>query len=160
MAATRKIRTCLWFDREAEEAATFYVGLFPNSRILHVSHYGEAGPGKPGSVLTVVFELAGAQFIALNGGPHYQFTPAVSLSIDCASQAEVDDLWERLGAGGVYSRCGWLQDRFGLSWQIVPSRLGDLIGGPDAAGAERAMKAMLQMAKLDIAQLERAYAGD
>ncbi|PWB83776.1 MAG: hypothetical protein C3F11_04830 [Methylocystaceae bacterium] len=160
MIVSKKIRTCLWFDHEAEEAAAFYVTLFPNSRILHIARYGEAGPGKPGSVLTVVFELAGAQFIALNGGPLYKFTPAISLSVDCADQAEIDSLWESLGAGGEYSRCGWLQDRFGLSWQITPSRLGELIGGPDAAGAERAMKAMLDMVKLDIAQIERAYAGD
>lgn len=159
MIAASKIRPCLWFDHEAEEAANFYVSLFPDSRVTNVSRYGEAGPGKPGSVLTVSFELAGLPFIALNGGPVFKFTEAFSLSVDCADQAEVDNYWEKLGAGGEYSRCGWLKDRYGLSWQIVPSRMPELIGGADKAGAERAMRAMLTMSKLDIAALEAAHAG-
>lgn len=160
MIAAPKIRPFLWFDREAEEAASFYVSLFPDSRITNVSRYGDAGPGAPGSVLTVSFVLAGLPFVALNGGPVYRLTEAFSLSVDCATQDEVDDYWEKLGAGGEYSRCGWLKDRFGLSWQIIPSRLPELIGGADRAGAERAMRAMLAMSKLDIATLEAAYAGN
>ncbi|WPP06458.1 VOC family protein [Methylocella tundrae] len=155
----QKIRTFLWFDHEAEEAVNFYISLFPGSRILQVSRYGEAGPGKPGSVLTMSFELAGVQFLALNGGPHFKFSEAISLSVDCQSEAEVDELWEKLGAGGEYGRCGWLKDRYGLSWQLVPSRLPEFIGGADAAGAKRAMEAMLKMSKLDIRALEAAYDG-
>ncbi len=159
MNAKQKVRPCLWFDTEAEEAVNLYVSLIPNSRILEVARYGEAGPGKPGSVLTVAFELGGVQYLALNGGPHFKFTEAISLSVDCADQEEVDRLWERLGEGGSYSRCGWLKDRYGLSWQIVPAALPRLIGGPDKAGAKRAMQAMLQMSKLDIAAIEAAYRG-
>ena len=159
MTATQKVRTCLWFDREAEEAVNFYVSLIPNSRVLDIARYGEAGPGKPGSVLMVSFELGGAQYLALNGGPVFKFTEAISLSVDCSDQAEVDRLWERLGEGGAYSRCGWLKDRYGLSWQIVPAALPKLVGGSDKAGAKRAMEAMLQMGKLDIAALEAAYRG-
>lgn len=159
MITVQKIRTCLWFDHEAEDAAKFYVSLFPASRVLHIAYRGDAGPGTPGSVLMVTFELAGTQLLALNGGPHFHFTPAISLSVDCADQAEVDRLWEALGTGGRYDRCGWLQDRYGLSWQIVPSKLSGLLGGPDPAGAQRAMEAMLKMTKLDIAALEAAYAG-
>jgi predicted 3-demethylubiquinone-9 3-methyltransferase (glyoxalase superfamily) len=159
MPATQKVRACLWFDHEAEEAASFYVSLIPHSRILDIARQGEAGPGKPGSVLTVSFELGGVQYLALNGGPIFEFTEAISLSVDCVDQEEVDRLWEKLGEGGAYSRCGWLKDRYGLSWQIVPTELPKLIGGPDKAGAKRAMKAMLQMSKLDIAALEAAYRG-
>ena len=159
MTATQKVRACLWFDHEAEEAAALYVSLIPNSRILEISRYGEAGPGKPGSVLTVSFDLGGVQYVALNGGPIFKFTEAISLSVDCADQEEVDRLWEKLGAGGVYSHCGWLKDRYGLSWQIIPTSLPQLVGGPDKAGAKRAMEAMLQMGKLDIAVLEAAYRG-
>ncbi|WP_210253699.1 VOC family protein [Methylocella tundrae] len=155
----QKIRTFLWFDHEAEEAVNFYISLFPGSRILQVSRYGEAGPGKPGSVLTMSFELAGVQLLALNGGPHFKFNEAISLSVDCQNEAEVDELWEKLGAGGEYGRCGWLKDRYGLSWQLVPSRLPEFIGGADAAGAKRAMEAMLKMSKLDIRALEAAYDG-
>jgi predicted 3-demethylubiquinone-9 3-methyltransferase (glyoxalase superfamily) len=158
--APQKIRACLWFDHEGEEAANFYVSLFPGSRILDIAHYGEAGPGKPGSVLMVSFELAGAQLLALNGGPHFKFTEAISLSVDCADQEEVDFLWEKLGAGGEYSRCGWLKDRYGLSWQLVPSRLPQLLsGGADPAAAKRAMEAMFKMSKLDNAALEAAFEG-
>lgn len=159
MANVQKIRTCLWFDHEAEEAVNFYVSLFPGSRILQIARYGDAGPGKPGSVLTVSFELAGVQFISLNGGPCHKFSEAISLSVDCQSQAEVDALWDKLGAGGEHGRCGWLKDRYGLSWQLVPSRLPEFIGGGDAAGAARAMEAMLKMSKLDIATLEAAFFG-
>ncbi|VTZ52632.1 conserved hypothetical protein [Methylocella tundrae] len=159
MTAVQKIRTFLWFDHEAEEAVNFYISLFPGSRILQVSRYGEAGPGKPGSVLTMSFELAGVQLLALNGGPHFKFNEAISLSVDCQNEAEVDELWEKLGAGGEYGRCGWLKDRYGLSWQLVPSRLPEFIGGADAAGAKRAMEAMLKMSKLDIRALEAAYDG-
>jgi len=160
MHATQKVRPCLWFDQEAEEAVSFYVSLIPNSRILSISRQGEGGMTKPGSVLLVVFELAGVQYLALNGGPMYKFTEAISISVDCPDQQEIDMLWEELGKGGQYSRCGWLKDRYGLSWQIVPSRLGELLGGPDKAGATRAMQAMLQMVKLDIPALEKAYAGE
>lgn len=159
MSGKQKVRACLWFDHEAEEAASFYVSLIPKSRILDIARYGEVGPGKPGSVMTVSFELGGVQYLALNGGPIFKFTEAISLSVDCADQAEVDRLWEKLGDGGQYSRCGWLKDRYGLSWQIVPSRLPVLLNGPDKAGAKRAMEAMLQMSKLDVATLELAYAG-
>jgi predicted 3-demethylubiquinone-9 3-methyltransferase (glyoxalase superfamily) len=159
MIAASKIRPCLWFDREAEEAANFYVALFPDSRITQISRYGEAGPGAPGAVMFVTFELSGLSFMALNGGPKFNFTEATSLAVDCADQAEVDFYWERLGAGGQYSRCGWLKDRYGLSWQIAPRRLSELVGGPDSAGAQRAMRAMMQMAKIDIAAIEAAYAG-
>jgi predicted 3-demethylubiquinone-9 3-methyltransferase (glyoxalase superfamily) len=152
MIAPQKIRTCLWFDHEAEEAANFYVSLFPNSRILHTA-------GKPGSVVMVSFELAGVQVLALNGGPYFKFSEAISLSVDCQTSAELDALWDTLGAGGEYGRCGWLKDRYGLSWQLVPSRLPEFIGGPDAAGAKKAMEAMLKMGKLDIAALEAAYHG-
>ncbi|ARN80140.1 VOC family protein [Methylocystis bryophila] len=159
MTPTQKVRPCLCFDTEAEEAVNFYVSLIPNSRILEIAHYGEAGPGKPGSVLMVSFELGGVQYLALNGGPVFKFTEAISLSVDCADQEEADRLWERLGEGGSYSRCGWLKDRYGLSWQIVPAAFPKLICGPDKAGARRAMEAMLQMSRLDVAALEAAYRG-
>jgi predicted 3-demethylubiquinone-9 3-methyltransferase (glyoxalase superfamily) len=158
MTATQKVRTCLLFDAEAEEAANFYVSLIPNSRILDIAYYGEGGPGKPGSVLMVSFELAGAQYLALNG-PVFKFTEAISLSVDCADQQEVDRLWEKLGEGGSYGRCGWLKDRYGLSWQIAPSRLVELLNGADRSGARRAMEAMLQMTRIDIAAMEAAYRG-
>jgi predicted 3-demethylubiquinone-9 3-methyltransferase (glyoxalase superfamily) len=157
MAAMQKVRACLWFDHEAEEAANFYISLIAGSRILGIARHGESGQGKPGPVMMVSFELGGAQFLALNGGPMFNFTEAVSLCVDCASQEEVDRLWEKLGEGGQYSRCGWLKDRYGLSWQIVPSRLPEFLNGPNKAGAKRAMEAMLTMAKLDIAAIEAAY---
>jgi predicted 3-demethylubiquinone-9 3-methyltransferase (glyoxalase superfamily) len=157
--SSSKIRPCLWFDHAAEEAANFYVSLFPDSRVTKISRYGEAGPGAPGAVMLVAFELAGQPFMALNGGPIFTFTEACSFVVDCADQAEVDFYWERLGAGGHYSYCGWLKDRYGLSWQITPRRLPELVGGADPDGAARAMHAMRQMAKIDIAVVEAAYAG-
>lgn len=153
------IETCLWFDTQAEEAAQFYVSLFPNSRIKETSHYGEGAPVPAGTVLMVTFDLDGRPFQALNGGPHYQFTPAVSFAISCHGQEEVDYYWDALVAGGEESQCGWLIDRFGLSWQVVPDVLGSLIGSPDAAAGQRAMAAMLQMRKLDIATLQAAHDG-
>ena len=158
-SVTQKITPYLWFDQEAEEAATFYVSIFKNSKILRPSHYGEEGPGAQGTVMTVTFELEGLKFIALNGGPHFTFTPAISFFVDCATQDEVDDLWTKLSAGGETGQCGWLKDKFGLSWQIVPSILGDLLQDADDAKASNVMKAMLQMKKLDIAGLQAAYDG-
>jgi predicted 3-demethylubiquinone-9 3-methyltransferase (glyoxalase superfamily) len=156
----QKITPFLWFDTQAEEAARFYVSVFKNSRIGQIARYGDAGPGSKGQVMTVTFELDGVHFTALNGGPHYKFTEAFSLQVDCADQAEIDDLWERLTAGGGEpGPCGWLKDRFGLSWQIVPDIMGQLIGGDDPAKSQRAMQAMMQMGKLDIAALEAARAG-
>jgi predicted 3-demethylubiquinone-9 3-methyltransferase (glyoxalase superfamily) len=156
----QKITPFLWFDNQAEEAARFYVSLFKNSRIGEVSRYGEAGPGPKGQVMVIAFELDGVKFTALNGGPVFKLTEAFSLQVDCQDQAEIDRLWERLTAdGGEPSRCGWLKDRFGLSWQIVPANLGQLIGGDDPAKASRAVQAMMQMGKLDIAALEAARQG-
>jgi predicted 3-demethylubiquinone-9 3-methyltransferase (glyoxalase superfamily) len=155
----QKITPFLWFDSQAEEAARFYVSVFANSRILKLVRYGEAGPGPAGSVMTVVFELNGVQFTALNGGPLFRFSEAVSFVINCQSQAEVDTLWEKLCAGGKPDRCGWLKDRYGLSWQVVPTVLPVLLGDPDPVKAQRTMAAMLKMDKLDIAALEKAHAG-
>jgi predicted 3-demethylubiquinone-9 3-methyltransferase (glyoxalase superfamily) len=156
----QKITPFLWFDTQAEEAARFYVSLFKNSSIGQISRYGEAGPGPKGQVMVIAFELDGLKFTALNGGPIYKFTEAISLQVDCADQAEIDRLWEQLTAdGGEPGRCGWLKDRFGLSWQIVPASMGDLIGGDDPAKASRAVQAMMQMGKLDIAALEMAREG-
>lgn len=149
----------LWFDDQAEEAANFYVSIFPNSKILAASRYGEAGPGPKGQVMTIRFELDGQTFTALNGGPHFQFNEAVSFVIDCADQAEVDHYWDRLVDGGTPSQCGWLKDRYGLSWQVVPTVLYELIGDADPAKAQRATQAMLKMVKLDIAALKAAHAG-
>jgi predicted 3-demethylubiquinone-9 3-methyltransferase (glyoxalase superfamily) len=155
-----KISPCLWFDGEAEEAAKLYVSLLPDSRIEKVQKNPVDSPGgKAGSVLVVEFTLAGQRFMALNGGKRFEYTHAVSFKIDCADQAEVDRLWDALSAGGQVERCGWLKDRYGVSWQIVPTALPELLGGPDRAGAQRAMAAMLQMVKFDIAGLRRAYEG-
>jgi predicted 3-demethylubiquinone-9 3-methyltransferase (glyoxalase superfamily) len=160
----QKIVTYLWFDDQAEEAATLYTSLFKDSKIVNVSRYDEAAAkasGRPvGSAMTVAFELAGQEFLALNGGPQFPFTEAISLLVNCETQEEVDRLWEKLGEGGEPGQCGWLKDRYGLSWQIVPTALGQLIGGPDAEGAQRAVGAMLQMQKLDIATLQKAYNGE
>jgi predicted 3-demethylubiquinone-9 3-methyltransferase (glyoxalase superfamily) len=154
-----RITPCLWFDTEAEDAAEFYTSVFPNSRIVHVSHYGSAGPRPEGMVMEVELELDGRSFLALNGGPDFRFTEAISLQADCKDQAEVDRLWETLSEGGEEGPCGWLKDRYGVSWQIVPSRMYELIADPDPERAQRAVAAMLQMGKLDIAELERAADG-
>jgi predicted 3-demethylubiquinone-9 3-methyltransferase (glyoxalase superfamily) len=155
----QKITPFLWFDGNAEEAARFYVSVFKNSKIVTTVRYGDAGPGPKGSVMTVVFSLDGQEFIGLNGGPHFKFTEAVSFSIDCKTQEEVDYYWDRLSAGGEPSQCGWLKDRFGLSWQVNPGVLGEMLGDPEPARAKRVMEAMLKMQKIDIAALKRAYAG-
>lgn len=148
---------CLWFDTEAEEAANFYVSVFPNSRITEITHFGEAGPRPAELVLTVEFELDGQPFTALNGGPEFAFTEAVSFQIDCADQAEVDRYWETLTTGGGQEgECGWLKDRYGLSWQVVPRRLVELLTDPDPGRAQRAMRAMLSMRKIVIAEAEAA----
>lgn len=160
-----RIQPCLWFDTQAEEAARFYVSVFPHSRILSVTHYGEAGKeehGKPaGSVMTVSFTLDGQDMLALNGGPHFSFTPAVSLMIHCDSQAEIDHYWDVLTAGGdpAAQQCGWLTDRFGLSWQVTPRDWEQMMNSPDHAASQRAMQALMKMKKLDIAALQAAYDG-
>ncbi len=160
MAVRQRITPFLWFDAEAEEAARFYTSIFEGSRILSTSRYGEAGPGPKGSVMTVEFELSGQRFVALNGGPHFKFTEAVSLVVDCETQDEVDAFWRKLTAdGGQEGPCGWLKDRFGLSWQVVPAELGQLLQDPDPERSTRVMRAMLQMKKLDVAALRRARAG-
>ena len=153
----RRITPFLWFDTQAEEAARFYVSIFANSRILSTTRYGEAGPGPRGSVMTVRFELDGQELIALNGGPHFKFNEAISLSVDCKTQEEVDEFWEKLSRGGQEGPCGWLKDRYGLSWQINPSILGELLADPDPAKSKRVMEAMLKMKKIDIAGLRKAY---
>ena len=159
----QKITPFLWFDTQAEAAANLYVSLFPNSKIVDVARYGGAGAdvsGRPqGSVMTVTFELDGQRFIGLNGGPQFKFTEAVSFFVNCQTQEEVDRLWNKLSEGGEESRCGWLKDRFGLSWQIVPAGLSDLLHSKDAKKSERAMQAMLTMRKLDINDLQHAYEG-
>lgn len=155
----QKITACLWFDNQAEEAAEYYVSVFDNARIKDVSRYGEGGPGPAGQAIVVAFDIEDQAFQALNGGPAFSFTEAVSFVIDCASQDEVDRYWNALTDGGTESQCGWLKDRYGVSWQIVPSVLGQLIAGPDAEGSQRAMQAMLGMRKLDIAELQKAYDG-
>ncbi len=165
MAIVQKITPCLWFDNQAEEAAKFYVSIFKNSGIETVTRYGKEGfekHGKPeGSVLTVTFRLEGQTFTALNGGPKFTLSPAISLVVHCESQAEVDHFWDKLGEGGdpTWQACGWLKDRFGLSWQIVPEALFAMITDKDAIKSERAMKAMMQMKKLDLPALQRAYDG-
>lgn len=154
----QKIVTFLWFDNQAEEAANFYVSLFKNSSLGKVSRYGEAGPGPNGSVMGITFQLEGQQFFALNGGPHFKFTPAISLFVNCETQEEVDDLWAKLSAGGREDRCGWLTDKFGLSWQIIPKVLSELLGHSDPQIAQRAMQSMLKMSKIDIKKLQQAAA--
>lgn len=161
-AAAQKITPFLWFDREAEQAAAFYTSVFERAKIVDVMHYGEAGPGERGSVMSVTFEVDGQTFIALNGGPnpHMAFSPAVSFFIRCQTQQEVDRLWDKLGDGGERLQCGWLRDKFGVTWQVVPTVLGDLLRDEDRGRAARVMRSMMQMFKLDIAQLQRAYDGD
>ena len=156
----QKITPFLWFDSNAEEAANFYTSIFKNSKILNVSRYGDAGPGPKGAVMMVTFELEGQPFMALNGGPQYSFTPAISFFVSCDSQAEVDELWDKLSAGGAEVQCGWLRDKFGLSWQIIPKALMELMGDKDPAKSQRVFKAMLQMTRIDIEGLKRAYRGE
>lgn len=157
---TQKITPCLWFDDQAEVAAKFYVSVFKNSEILDISRFGDAGPRPAGMAMTASFRLDGQEFLALNGGPEFKFTEAISFSIDCASQKEVDYFWEKLSEGGEPGPCGWLKDKFGLSWQVVPAILPKLLQDEDHERANRVMQAMLQMSKIDIAKLERAYAGE
>ncbi|ABD71806.1 3-demethylubiquinone-9 3-methyltransferase [Rhodoferax ferrireducens T118] len=154
----QKITPFLWFDSQAEEAMNFYVSIFRNSKVLTVNRYGEAGPGPRGTVMTASFLLDGQEFVALNGGPQYKFTPAISFVVNCETQAEVDDLWDKLSAGGREDQCAWLQDKFGVSWQIVPRVLIELLNDPDPAKAQRVMAAMMKMKKIDIAALQRAAA--
>ena len=153
----QKITPFLWFNNQAEEAMNFYLSIFKNSKKGNVSRYGDAGPGPKGSVMSATFELEGQQFYALNGGPQFSFTPAISFFVNCETQEEVDHYWEKLSEGGRKDRCGWLQDKFGLSWQIVPSVLGKLLGDKNPAKSSSVMKAMLQMDKLDIARLQQAH---
>jgi predicted 3-demethylubiquinone-9 3-methyltransferase (glyoxalase superfamily) len=158
MSSTQKIKTYLWFDNNAEEAMNFYVSIFKNSKVLDVMRYSDAGPGPKGAVMLVTFQLEGQEFIALNGGPQFKFTEAISLLVDCKSQEEVDTLWEKLTAdGGAPSACGWLKDKFGLSWQITPTVLIEMLKDPDPEKAKRVMEAMLQMSKIDIGKLKEAY---
>lgn len=160
MPIQQKITPFLWFDNAAEEAMAFYTSVFPRSRVVEVTRYGDAGPGPKGTVMVGTFELDGQRFIALNGGPHFEFTEAISLFIDCESQEEVDHYWSKLvEGGGRHSQCGWLTDRFGLSWQVVPRVLMEMQRDPDPAKSSRVMKAMLAMTKLDVATLRRAYEG-
>ncbi len=155
-----KITPFLWFDNNAEEAANFYTSIFQNSKILSVSRYGEGSPGgQPGTVMTISFILDGQPFTALNGGPHFKFTEAISFFVNCDTQEEVDKLWEKLTESGEESQCGWLKDKFGVSWQIVPTALGELLGDPDPEKSKRVMQAMLQMHKIEIAKLHQAYEG-
>ena len=156
----QKITPCLWFDTEGEEAANFYTSVFPNSKILDVARYGSAGPRDEGTVMTVSFELDGQEFVALNGGPDFTFNEAISFSIDCEDQAEVDRYWDALiEGGGEPSQCGWLKDQFGLSWQVVPRQLNEMLQSSDGDAAKRAMEAMLKMGKLDVAKLREAFEG-
>jgi predicted 3-demethylubiquinone-9 3-methyltransferase (glyoxalase superfamily) len=159
----QRITPCLWFDTQAEDAANTYVAIFRNSRIVRMSRYGKEGHDvhgrAAGSVMTVEFEIEGQRFVALNGGPHFKFNEAVSFQVHCQTQEEIDHYWGKLAEGGEEGPCGWLKDRYGVSWQIVPTALGDMMIDPDPAKTERVMRAMLQMKKLDIAELRRAYAG-
>lgn len=153
----QKITPFLWFNDQAEEAVNFYVSIFKNSKIVNVTRFGEAGPGPKGAVMSATFQLEGQQFIALNGGPMFTFTPAISLFVNCESQQEVDLLWEKLSEGGKKERCGWLKDKYGLSWQIIPTALGEMMNDKDPEKSKRVMQAMMQMDKLDIKTLKEAY---
>ena len=159
MPIKQRITPFLWFDGQAEEAAKFYVSIFPNSKVVSTSRYGEAGPGPKGTVMTIGFELDGLSFTALNGGPMFKFTEAFSLVVHCETQAEVDHYWNKLSAGGAEVQCGWLKDKFGLSWQIVPAQLIEMMLDKDEAKSQRVMQAMLQMTKIDIGRLRKAYDG-
>lgn len=158
MPGKQRITTYLWFDNNAEEAMNFYVSIFKNSKVLDVARYGDAGPGPKGTVMCGTFQLEGQEFMALNGGPHFKFTEAISLFVHCETQEEVDDLWKKLTVGGgAPSQCGWLKDKFGLSWQIIPSVLLKMLADKDAVKSKRVMEAMLQMSKIDIKKLKQAY---
>jgi predicted 3-demethylubiquinone-9 3-methyltransferase (glyoxalase superfamily) len=153
----QKITPFLWFNDQAEEAVNHYISLFKDSKVGSISRYGENTPGQAGSVMMITFTLNGQEFMALNGGPLFKFTEALSMFVNCETQAEVDELWEKLSEGGEKGQCGWLKDRYGISWQIVPTALGELMQGPDPEGAQRVMQAMLKMCKIDIAALKQAY---
>jgi predicted 3-demethylubiquinone-9 3-methyltransferase (glyoxalase superfamily) len=153
------ITTCLWFDTQAEEAANYYTSIFKDAKITKVSYYGEAGPRTAGTVMTIEFQIEGSHFVALNGGPQFTFNEAVSFQLNCESQAEVDELWSKLSDGGEEGPCGWLKDKYGVSWQVTPTALGELLGDPDAERSQRVMKAMLAMKKIEIDELQRAYEG-
>lgn len=153
----QKITPFLWFDGKAEEAAKFYTSIFKNSKIGNISRYGEEGPGPKGAVMSATFQLDGQEFIALNGGPQFTFSPAISFFVSCETQEEVDEIWEKLCEGGKKNRCGWLQDKFGVSWQVIPTALGKLLSDPDPEKSGRVMRAMLQMEKIDIRGLQQAY---
>jgi len=156
----QKITPFLWFDGNAEEAMNFYTSIFKNSKVVRVSRYGEGGPGPTGTVMSATFQIEGQEFMALNGGPHFKFTPAISLFVNCETQEEVDEIWNKfLSAGGKADQCGWLTDKYGLSWQIIPKALGEMLSDPDPEKSQRVMKAMMQMVKIDIAGLKRAYEG-
>jgi len=154
----QKITPFLWFDNNAEEAINFYVSIFKNSKIVSTTRYGEAGPGPKGTVMSATFRLDGQEFFALNGGPQFKFSPAISFFVKCETQQEIDELWEKLSAGGSKNKCGWLQDKYGLSWQIVPPVLIEMLSDKDPEKSQRVMKAMLQMDKIDIGTLKQAYA--
>ena len=153
----QKITPFLWFDNNAEEAANFYVSIFNNSKIVSVARYGDAGPGPKGTVMTVAFQLEGQEFVALNGGPLFKFNESISFVVNCETQEEVDEFWKKLSEGGEKSRCGWLKDKYGLSWQVVPTILGEMLQDKDPKKSQRVMQAMLQMDKMDIAALKQAY---
>jgi len=153
----QKITPFLWFDGNAEEAMNFYVSIFKNSKVGRISRYGDAGPGPKGTVMSVTFQLEGQEFMALNGGPHFSFSPAISFFVSCETQEEVDQLWEKLSAGGKIEKCGWLKDKYGLSWQIIPATLGQLMQDKDPERSKRVMNAMLQMDKIEIKKLKQAY---
>jgi len=155
----QKITPFLWFDSKAEEAMNFYISIFKNSKVGRVTRYGEGGPGPKGTVMSATFQLEGQEFIALNGGPQFTFTPAISFFVNCETQQEVDELWEKLSESGKKERCGWLKDKYGLSWQIIPSALGKMLGDKDPEKSKRVMQAMLQMDKIDIKRLQEAYEG-
>ncbi len=155
----QKITPFLWFDNNAEEAMQFYTAVFKDSKIVQVRRYGDAGPGPKGSVMTGTFVIEGQTFMALNGGPHFKFTPAISFFVNCENQQEVDELWEKLLAGGETMQCGWLKDKFGVSWQIIPKALMEWLGDKDPEKSQRVMKAMMAMIKIDVAGLQRAYEG-
>jgi predicted 3-demethylubiquinone-9 3-methyltransferase (glyoxalase superfamily) len=156
----QKITPFLWFDGKAEEAAEFYTSVFKNSKILNIARYGEAGPGPKGTVMMATFQIEGQDFMALNGGPQYTFSPAISFFVNCETQAEVDHLWDKLSAGGREVQCGWLQDKYGVSWQIIPKALMELMQDRDPVKSQRVFEAMLQMTKIDIDGLKRAYRGE